>query len=68
MTDILKNQKLFKVMFWIALGSIEYLAVTTQHIEVVASMWDKSNHFIAFFTLYMLLTFGYKDFGVYKKF
>jgi len=52
---------IFRVMFYICIVSIEYLATTTREIEIVSSMWDKSNHFIAFFTLYILLTLGYKN-------
>ena len=62
---IFKNQKLFIVAFWFCLAVIEFLATTTTHIEIVESMWDKSNHFIAFLTLYILLKLAY-DFSVLK--
>jgi VanZ family protein len=52
---------LAKIAFYIALITIEFLATTsTVHLEVVESMWDKANHFIAFFTLFILLSFAYK--------
>ena len=57
--DKVLNTNLFKVMFFICLISIEYLATTTQTIEIIESMWDKSNHFIAFFVLYVLMFFGF---------
>ena len=48
-------------------GVIEYLALTPQHIEVLDGLWDKQNHFIAFFVLYVLLSLAYKYFSVQKK-
>ena len=51
----------FKIAFFFALVAIEYLATTTREIEIVSNMWDKSNHFIAFFTLYILLSLSYKN-------
>ncbi len=53
------NSHVFKVLFFICLVSIEYLATTTIQIEMVENMWDKSNHFFAFFVLYILLSLGY---------
>jgi len=52
--------KLYKAMFYGCLVSIEYLATTTQQIKVIEHTWDKANHFIAFMTLYILLSFAYK--------
>jgi len=40
---------------------IEYLATTTKHIEIVENMWDKSNHFLAFMTLYLFLRLGFQQ-------
>jgi VanZ family protein len=40
--------------------AIEYLATTTQEIQVVQNSWDKANHFVAFMVLYILLSFGYR--------
>ncbi len=59
-------QLLFSVNAWriyllICLIAIEYLATTKIHIEIVENIWDKSNHFIAFFTLYILLSFAYRN-------
>jgi len=55
------SKRVFEVLFYVALIAIEFLAtVTTIHIEVVESMWDKSNHFIAFFTLFILLSCAYR--------
>nr|WP_275758055.1 VanZ family protein [Sulfurimonas sp. SAG-AH-194-C21] len=48
--------------------SIEYLATTSVHISVVEGMWDKSNHFTAFFTLYILLSLSYNELEMKKKF
>jgi len=64
---IIKNQKLFKTLFFICLISIELLATTTLKIEIIESMWDKSNHLIAFFTLYILISLGFRELSVIKK-
>ena len=53
--------------FYICLIAIEFLATTTIHIEVVESIWDKANHFIAFFTLYFLLSLAYKKLSLNVK-
>ena len=63
----LLSEKSFRLYFFICLFSIEYLATTSIHIEVVEGMWDKSNHFIAFFTLYILFSFAFKNFALVKK-
>jgi len=58
---------LFIAAFYICLVAIEFLATTTIHIEAVESIWDKANHFIAFFTLYILLTLAYKKLSLKAK-
>jgi VanZ family protein len=58
----------FQAAFYICLVAILFLATTTTvHIELVESMWDKANHFTAFFVLYILLSFGYKSLRVWHK-
>ncbi len=52
---------IYKFLFYLALMVIEYLATTSVHIKVIESIWDKANHFIAFFTLYILFSLSYKD-------
>ena len=60
MIKALINKRMFQVYLYICLVAIEFLATTTTvHIELVESMWDKSNHFIAFFVLYILLSLAY---------
>ncbi len=59
---------LFRAAFYICLVVIEYLATTTRHIPIVESMWDKANHFIAFFTLFILLTLAYSSLNTLAKF
>jgi len=61
------NSNSFKALFFICLISIEYLATTTIHIEVVENMWDKSNHFFAFFVLYILQTLGFRSIQLNHK-
>ena len=58
---------LFKSVLYINLFVIEYLALTPQHIEALDGLWDKQNHFIAFFVLFMLLSFAYTHFSTLKK-
>ena len=68
MIKALFSSKSFLIYFFISLVAIEFLATTTTvHIELVESMWDKSNHFIAFFVLYILLSLGYQNLTLYLK-
>ena len=67
MLNILFHQKSFRAYLLICIVAIEFLATTTIHIEVVESMWDKANHFIAFFVLYILLSFAFKNLGTLIK-
>jgi hypothetical protein len=57
----------FRVYLVITLLVIEFLATTTIHIEVMESIWDKANHFSAFFVLYILLNFAYRNFKIVTK-
>jgi VanZ family protein len=57
----------FRLYLLICLVAIEFLATTTIHIEVMESIWDKANHFTAFFVLYFLLSFAYKNFTIVLK-
>ncbi len=59
---------MLKVVVFICLVSIEYIATTSVHISVVEGMWYKSNHFTAFFTLYILLSLSYNSLEALKKF
>lgn len=60
-------KNLFRVMFYSALASIMFLATTTIKIEVMESMWDKFNHFMAFFVLYVLLSLAHQELSVKVK-
>ncbi len=53
--------KIFQIMLYICVVAIEYLATTTQEIKPLEHSWDKANHFIAFMTLYILLSLAYKN-------
>ncbi|MGA1933013.1 VanZ family protein [Arcobacter sp. YIC-464] len=46
---------------------IFYLATTSSEIDTIKNSWDKLNHIIAFFTLYILLDFSYKNISFLKK-
>jgi len=59
--------KLLQIAFFICLLSIEYLATTSISIQVIENSWDKANHFIAFFVLYVLLYAGFKIFTTLGK-
>ena len=63
----MKNS-IYKLAFYITLGVIEFLATTTIHIEIVESLWDKANHFSAFFVLYILLCLAYTKLDIKQKF
>ena len=67
MRKILFSQNSFRIYFLICILAIEFLATTTIHIEVVESTWDKANHFTAFFVLYILLTFAFKNLNLFVK-
>jgi VanZ family protein len=61
--------RFFLILFFIAIISIEFLATTTTvHIKIVESMWDKANHFSAFFILYILLNVSKLSFSILWKF
>jgi len=51
--------KLAQVMFYLALIAISWLALSMQSAPTITTGWDKSNHLLAFFTLYLLLDFAY---------
>lgn len=60
--------KFFTILFFIAVVVIEFLATTTTvHIEIVETMWDKANHFVAFITLYILLSFSHFRFNILQR-
>jgi len=61
-------KQLYRLSFFITLCVIEFLATTTQKIEIVTSIWDKANHFTAFFVLYILLSLGFKQLKLWQKF
>lgn len=63
-----KGSKIFTVLFFIALFSTEYLAIATQEIKAIENSWDKLNHFMAFFALYILLINSYFALSVLKTF
>ena len=56
--------KIFQISFFICLIAIEYLATTTISIPAIENSWDKLNHFVAFFVLYILLYSGFKIFTI----
>ena len=59
--------KISQIIFLISIVAIEYLATTSLVIKPIENSWDKANHFIAFFTLYVALSLGYPKLEVVKK-
>ena len=60
--------KLMVLLLIITLAVIEFLAnTTTVHIKIVESMWDKANHFSAFFVLFILLSLAFKEMKIVIK-
>lgn len=59
---------LLKLCLYISLISILFLATTTKEIETIKHTWDKLNHILAFITLYMILSFAYKNLNTNLKF
>ncbi len=57
----------FKILLFINIIAISYLATTTQEIEILQNNWDKANHFVAFSVLYILLSFAFKHFALSFK-
>ncbi len=57
----------FKFTFYVSVITILYLATTTLEIKAVSNSWDKLNHFVAFFTLYVLLSFSYENLKIELK-
>ena len=47
----------------ITLAIVTYLATTALEFTVVSSIYDKINHFIAFFVLALLLDFSFPNFN-----
>jgi len=62
----MKN-RIFKALFYICVVAILYLATTTQEIKPLEHTWDKANHFIAFTTLYILLSLAYQNLSLRIK-
>lgn len=63
----MKNSTIFKIMFFLCVVVILYLATTTQEIKPLEHTWDKANHFIAFITLYILLSLAYQSLNIKIK-
>ena len=46
--------------------AIDFLAFTPKSPAIIENSWDKANHFLAFFVLYILLYLGY-EFKILKN-
>ncbi len=49
----------YRMLLFISLVVITYLATTSLEITVVSSIYDKTNHFVAFLILSLLLDFSF---------
>jgi VanZ family protein len=58
--------KLAKVAFYCALIAVSWLGLSNQSAPTITTGWDKTNHLLAFFTLYLLLDLVY-PFGDKQK-
>ena len=68
--ELLKHKQViifFKLSLVVALVAIEYLATTTLEIKAIENTWDKANHFIAFFVLYILLSGAFTQLKIITK-
>ncbi len=63
----MKSKFIFVTAFYVCIVAIEYLATTTLEIKPIQNSWDKANHFIAFFTLYVTLSFAYPKLEIVTK-
>jgi VanZ family protein len=61
------DKRVLRVLFLILLIIIEYLATTTREMILVESIWDKANHFMAFFVLYVIFSMAYENISLLKK-
>ncbi|MBE2985042.1 VanZ family protein [Campylobacter sp. RM9344] len=52
--------KLYKFGFFATLFVVEFLATTSRKITVNELFWDKTNHILAFFVLYVLLNLAFE--------
>lgn len=59
---------LSRFLFFLSVLAIEYLATTSLEIKSIENSWDKANHFVAFFVLYVLFAFGFKSFSIFQRF
>lgn len=59
---------MIKAAFYSLLLLIIFLATTPKEIETIKHTWDKLNHILAFVTLYIVLSFSYKDLSLLSKF
>ncbi|PID47371.1 MAG: teicoplanin resistance protein VanZ [Proteobacteria bacterium] len=53
-------KNLAKISFFTCIIIIEYLATTSNHMKLMENTWDKSNHLLAFFALYILFAFAFE--------
>ena len=62
------NGFILKSIFISLLFIISYLAFSRCEVSIVKHLWDKFNHFIAFFTLFILFAFSFANLTTIKRF
>ncbi len=62
------NSKVMRLLFFLCFVVVSYLAFTTQDIETLKHTWDKLNHAVAFFTLFLLLSYSFPKLTNLHKF
>ncbi len=58
----------YRLSLFVCLVCIEYLATTSRHLGINEQFSDKTNHFLAFFVLYILLSLSYEKLSTLKAF
>lgn len=51
----------FRIAFLITLATVGWLALTSSPLPTPLHIWDKANHFLAFFVLSFLLDFSFPE-------
>ena len=64
---LIRNSIFLKILFFVTLGVVSYLAFTTREIKAVEHSWDKLNHLFAFFVLYILFSFSYEKISLFYR-
>ena len=62
------DKRVMRILLFICFTAVSYLAFTVQDIEPLRHTWDKLNHAIAFFALFLLLSYSFSKLTNLQKF